>query len=70
MSVKYLRSLLSKKERIQQEIDNETRAPQPDWARVAELKKRRLSLKDRIYGVIAGRSQNGRPPAGLRPRFQ
>lgn len=52
MSGRYYRALSMMHQRVQGSIDELERLPQPDWARVGELKRLRLSIKDRMKGLL------------------
>jgi len=72
MSARYLRSLLFKTARIQEEIEREQKAHRPDWIRLLRLKKLRLAVKDRIQQLLARRpvrrTWSSRARRGLDPR--
>ena len=52
MSGRYYRALSALHQQVQRKIDDLERSPQPDWARVGELKRLRLSIKDRIKNIL------------------
>lgn len=57
MSLKYLKSLLFRSARLQQEIDREHQRRWPDWMRLLKLKKLRLVIKDRMAKLMRYKSQ-------------
>lgn len=52
MSGRYYRALSVMHGQVQENIDDLERSPQPDWARVGELKRLRLSIKDRMKSIL------------------
>lgn len=52
MSGRYYRALSVMHREVQDNIDDLERSPQPDWLRIGELKRLRLSLKDRMKGIL------------------
>lgn len=51
MSVPYFHALFKRKATLTEAIKNEQQRPQPDWQRVARLKKLRLALKDKMHAL-------------------
>lgn len=52
MSGRYYRALAMMHQRIQGNIDDLERSPKPDWVRISELKRLRLSIKDQMRTLI------------------
>ncbi len=52
MSGRYYRALSVMHQQVQEEIDDVERSPQPDWARIGQLKRLKLSIKDRMKGIL------------------
>lgn len=52
MSGRYYRALSVMHRQVQENIDDLERSPQPDWVRVGELKRLRLSIKDRMKSIL------------------
>lgn len=52
MSGRYYRALSVMHQQVQQEIEDVERSPQPDWVRISELKRLKLSIKDRMKGIL------------------
>lgn len=46
-------------------IDRENRRPLPDYNRISALKRRRLALKDQLYGLIRPSQGDVRSPTTL-----
>ena len=51
MSGRYYRALSMMHQQAQKEIDSAGRSPQPDWVRIGQLKRLRLSIKDRMRSL-------------------
>lgn len=49
---RYYRDLSVAHQRVQGNIDALERSPQPDWTRIGELKRLRLSIKDRMKSIL------------------
>lgn len=49
---RYYRDLAVAHQRVQGNIDALERSPQPDWTRIGELKRLRLSIKDRMKSIL------------------
>ncbi len=52
MSGRYYRALSMMHQRVQGSIDDLERSPKPDWVRISEMKRLRLSIKDRMRAVL------------------
>ncbi len=52
MSGRYHRALSAMHQQVQDEIDDAGRSPQPDWARISQLKRLKLSIKDRMKSIL------------------
>jgi hypothetical protein len=52
MSGKYYRALSVMHQHVQENIDDLERSPQPDWAQIGELKRLKLSIKDRMKSIL------------------
>lgn len=52
MSGRYYRALSVMHRKLQDDIDDLERCPQPDWLRIGELKRLRLSIKDRMKSLL------------------
>ncbi len=52
MSGRYYRALSIMHQQVQEEIDSAGRSPQPDWVRISQLKRLRLSIKDRMRTIL------------------
>jgi hypothetical protein len=52
MSGRYYRALSVMHQRVQGNIDELERSPQPDWAQIGELKRLKLSIKDRMKSSL------------------
>ena len=62
MSTGHSHALLTRKATIQQAIERELSAKNPDWVRLLRLKKLRLRLKDRLHLVATETKLQHRPP--------
>jgi hypothetical protein len=62
MSGRLYRALSLAHQQVQAKIEVEERSPAPDWFRISELKRRKLSIKDRMRSVI----EHGRDAFPLR----
>jgi hypothetical protein len=51
---RYDRDLSVAHQRVQGNIDALERSPQPDWTPIGELKRLRLSIKDRVKRILKG----------------
>ena len=49
--------LLTRKADLERLISDELRRPAPDWLHLKSLKRARLALKDRVTGLLRGRSR-------------
>lgn len=58
MSGRHYRALSMMHQQVQRELDNEGKSPQPDWVRIGQLKRLRLSIKDRMRSIL----EEGRTP--------
>ena len=63
MSGRYYRALSIMHQQVQEEIDTVERSPLPDWVRINQLKRLRLSIKDRMKSIL----KNGRELQPQRP---
>lgn len=63
MSGRLYRALSLAHQQVQAKIEVEERSPSPDWFRISELKRRKLSIKDRMRSVL----EHGREALPLRP---
>lgn len=52
MSIRKIKSLLSKLAKLKSEIETEKNAVRPDWLRLRHLKKIRLGIKDQIARLV------------------
>ncbi len=52
MSGRLYRALSLMHQRVQDQIDSETRVPQPDSLRIGQLKRLKLSIKDRMRSIL------------------
>ena len=52
MSGRLYRALSLAHQQVQEKIETEERSLAPDWFRINELKRRKLSIKDRMRSVI------------------
>ena len=52
MSGRYYRALSMMHQRVRENIDDLERSPQPDWPRIGELKRLRLSIKDQMRSTL------------------
>jgi hypothetical protein len=52
MSGRYYRALSMMHRRVQENIEDLERCPQPDWQRIGELKRLRLSIKDQMRSTL------------------
>lgn len=72
MSGRYYRALSMMHQRIQGNIEDLERSPNPDWLRISEMKRMRLSVKDQMRRVLEeGREadpQGSLARNGARPR--
>lgn len=66
MSGRYYRALSVMHQRVQGNIDDLERSLQPDWMRVSELKRLRLSIKDRMKSIL--KESHEAHPQGSLPR--
>lgn len=62
MSGRLYRALSLAHQQVQEKIEAAERSPAPDWFRINELKRRKLSIKDRMRSVI----EHGREAFPLR----
>jgi hypothetical protein len=69
MSGRLYRALSLAHQQVQEKIETEERSLAPDWYRINELKRRKLSIKDRMRSVLEhGRDAFplGSPTGGVR----
>jgi len=52
VSGRYYRALAIMHQQAQEEIEVASTGPRPDWARVGELKRVKLSIKDRMRSIL------------------
>ena len=64
MSGRYYRALSVMHQQVQGNIDDLERSPQPDWVRVGELKRLRLSIKDKMKSILK-ESREAQPQGAL-----
>ena len=50
---------------LEDRIGRESRRPLPDFSRISALKRRRLALKDRLYGLTRPSPADVRSPTTL-----
>jgi hypothetical protein len=70
MSSEYLRSLEFQRASIERAIEIERSTLQPDWMRLARLKKQRLAVKDRIARLSVRAPRARSTPLSLRRWMQ
>ena len=63
MSGRYYRALSVMHQQVQENIDDLERLPQPDLVRISQLKRLKLSIKDRMKGIL----KDGREVQPQRP---
>jgi hypothetical protein len=63
MSGRLYRALSLAHQQVQAKIETEQRSLAPDWFRINELKRRKLSIKDRMRALL----EHGREALPLRP---
>ena len=63
MSVQHFRSLLYKSAEIEKEIEKEQSRQLPNWMHLLKLKKKRLSIKDRMLEIARKSIQDKRARA-------
>ena len=52
MSGRLYRALSLAHQQVQAKIEVEERSPAPDWLRISELKRRKLSIKDQMRRIL------------------
>jgi hypothetical protein len=57
MSGRHYRALSMMHQQVQEEIDRAGRSLLPDWARIGQLKRLRLSIKDRMRTLLEDRRE-------------
>jgi uncharacterized protein YdcH (DUF465 family) len=62
MSGRLYRALSQAHQQVQAKIETEERSRVPDWYRISELKRRKLSIKDRMRSIL----EHGRDALPLR----
>lgn len=63
MSGRLYRALSQMHQQVQEKIEAAERSPAPDWVRISELKRRKLSIKDKMRGIL----EDGREALAPRP---
>ncbi len=52
MSGRLYRALSQLHQQVQEKIEVAERSPAPDWVRISELKRRKLSIKDKMKRIL------------------